>query len=40
MTVKTLSLSFQAKGHADIFDVTSPVSEKIVQCGLQNGRAG
>ncbi|MEA2007644.1 MAG: secondary thiamine-phosphate synthase enzyme YjbQ [Chloroflexota bacterium] len=37
MTVKTLSISFQTKGHADILDITSPVSEKIAQCGLQNG---
>ena len=37
MTVKTLSLSFQTQGHADILDITSQVSERIGQCGLRSG---
>ncbi|OQY27295.1 MAG: hypothetical protein B6I38_10260 [Anaerolineaceae bacterium 4572_5.1] len=37
MTVKTLSLSFQTKGHADILDITSQVAEQVRQSGLDNG---
>ena len=37
MTVKTLSLSFQTQGHADILDITSQVAGQIRQSGLDNG---
>jgi len=37
MTVKTISLSIQAQGNADIQDISEAVESAVVQTGLKNG---
>ena len=37
MSVKSLTISFNTRGNADVVDITSQVSACIVESGLQNG---
>ena len=37
MTVKTLSISLNTQGKADIRDITDQVARSVLQCGLQDG---
>lgn len=37
MSVKTLSLTLSTHGHADIHDITGPLTSCIGESGLQNG---
>jgi secondary thiamine-phosphate synthase enzyme len=37
MSVKTLSLTLSSRGHADIQDITGPLTACIGESGLQNG---
>lgn len=37
MTVKSLSISFNTRGNADVIEITAQVAACIVESGLQNG---
>ncbi len=39
MTVKTISLSLQSQGNADIQDISEAVENAVAQSGLKNGTA-